>query len=76
MKKPHDLTGARALTPQHAEHEQTRDMLRELIDYAIVEGAMIKAPHLIHYLQMARLEIDHWRPPCPTCGRPMRDRGD
>ena len=50
--------------------------LRELIDYAIVEGAMIKAPHLIHYLQMARLEIDHWRPPCPTCGRPMRDRGD
>ena len=32
MKKPHDPTGARALTPQHAEHEQTRDMLRELMN--------------------------------------------
>lgn len=73
MKNSNGEVSNHALIPQFTELEGIRALLCELIDYAIVEGAMIKAPQFIHYLEMARLEIEHWQPPCPCCGHPMRE---
>ena len=45
-----------------------RETLLQLVDYAIVEGAILRAPGFVHLMRMARLELEHWRRPCPLCG--------
>lgn len=50
--------------------EQTREVLMGLLDFCIVEGALIRAPQFVHYIEMARLELEHWQNPWP--GAPRR----
>lgn len=52
----------------NADPDATRETLLQLVDYAIVEGALLRAPGFVHLMRMARLELEHWRKPCPLCG--------
>ena len=51
-----------------ADPDVMRETLLQLVDYAIVEGAILRAPGFVHLMRMARLELEHWRKPCPLCG--------
>jgi hypothetical protein len=54
-----------------ADLQHVRDMLFQIIDYAVIQGAVLRSPDLIRYLELARIELAHWQPPCEECGRPF-----
>lgn len=56
--------------PEEASAEQTREVLLGLLDFCTVKGALIRAPQFVHYIEMARLELEHWRPTSPPALRP------
>lgn len=50
--------------------ERTREVLLGLLDFCTVQGALIRAPQFVHYIEMARLELEHWQPSSPPVPRP------
>lgn len=52
------------------ETEKARRCLLQMIDYAIVEGAFLHAPTFVHYLRLARSELEYADDICSACGQP------
>lgn len=50
-------------TGSQEEMMEIRETILQVIDYAIVEAAIIRAPQLVYYLRMARLELEHLEAP-------------
>lgn len=62
------LTGPDGGDPAKAA-EKTREVLMGLLDFCVAEGALIRAPQFVHYIEMARLELAHWQNPWQTVPR-------
>ena len=52
------------------EVEKARTCLLNIIDFAIIEGAQLRAPTFVHFLRRARDELERLNNPCPACGEP------